>query len=344
MMSETNNSPDGQQRQPTRSFYSQRRKTKWWYRLFVKDYLLKLLSIVMALVLFFVVREDKGQEVEVEIPVVLSNILENDVFVGEMPKVLKVRLRDRWSRLVRVLERKLDPYLVDLRGFHDQTVFFFDAKQIEEIVGLRGVSIQTIYPSDFVVRLETKLEKRVPVRPNLIGEVLDGYTILQDKVKVEPKEIRIFGARSAVKDINEILTYPVDLSSLEREAHVETKVQKPANRYLYLEEEKVVITVPIVPLHGRSVLENMEIVVEGCPQGYNCKVEPAMVKATLSGPKPVLLKVEKGTAAVRAVVDVDLNDLSGARSAKISVACERPEGLECRLSPSVVTLHISKTE
>jgi len=343
-MSEVNNSTDGQPRTPTRAFQSQRQKAAWWHRLFVENYRLKLLSIAVTLVLFFVVRQDKGQEVEVEIPVVVSNILDNEVFVGEVPKVLKVRLRDRWSRLVRILEKKLEPYLVDLRGFQDQTVYFFDRKQVEEILGIKGVSIQSIYPSEFVVRLEPKLEKKVPVQANLIGEVQEGYALLQEKVKVEPKELKVFGPRSAVKDINKILTYPVDLSSLEREAHVETKVQKPANRYIYLEKEEVVVTVPIVPLVGKTVLENVEIVVSGCPEGFACKVEPGQVKASLSGPKPILLKIEKGMASVRAVLEVDANDISAGRSAKMSVVCERPEGVECRLSPSVVNLHVSKAE
>jgi len=343
-MSQVNNSPNGQPRTPTRSYYSQKRKGRWWYLLFIENYRLKLLSIAVTLALFFVVREDKGQEVEVEIPVVLSNIVENQVFVGEIPKALKVRLRDRWSRLVRVLEKKPEPYLVDLRGFHDQTVYFFDPKQVAEIIGLKGVSIQSIHPSDFVVRLEPKLEKRVPVKANLVGEVQEGYTILRDKVKVDPREIKVIGPRSAVKEINEILTYPVDLSSLEREAHVETKVQKPANRFIFLEKEEVVVTVPVIPLVGKTVLENVEIVVSRCREGFACRVEPNVVKVTLSGPKPVLLKVEKGLVSVRAVVEVDPEETSGGRSTKISVACERPEGLECRLSPAVVTLYTSKVE
>jgi hypothetical protein len=68
------------------------------------------------------------------------------------------------------------------------------------------------------------------------------------------------------------------------------------------------------------------------------------VKASLSGPKPILLKIEKGMASVRAVLEVDAKDISAGRSPKMSVACERPEGVECRLSPSVVTLHVSKAE
>ena len=99
--------------------------------LFLLDNLgLKIASVAIATALFALVREDKGKEVDIEVPVVLSNLSEREVFVGELPRVLRVRVRDRWSKLAKALERKANPYLVDLRGFTDETVYVFDRERL----------------------------------------------------------------------------------------------------------------------------------------------------------------------------------------------------------------------
>ena len=85
-------------------------------RVFRENAGVKLISMVLAIALLVVVRQDTGKEVDIEVPVVLSDKADNDVFVGELPKTLRVRVRDRWSRLARALERKASPYLVDLRA------------------------------------------------------------------------------------------------------------------------------------------------------------------------------------------------------------------------------------
>ena len=119
-------------------------KRGWGQRVFRENLGIKIVSLVLAIVLLIVVRQDQGREVDIEIPVVLSDKNDNDVFVGDMPKVLRVRVKDRWSRVVRALERKSTPYLVDLRGFSNESIFVFDRERIQVLLGLSGLSIQSV--------------------------------------------------------------------------------------------------------------------------------------------------------------------------------------------------------
>lgn len=320
------------------------RRRSLLYRIFRENLMLKTTSILIALILFWVVREDKGQEVDIEVPVILSNISENEVFVGDMPKVLRVRVRDRWSRLARALERKANPYLVDLRGFSDQTVYVFDADRIRQLLGVSGLAIQSVYPSDFVVRMEPKVERTVPVRANFVGEPQEGYEVAMNRVRVEPNEVRVWGAKTSVRQVSELSTYPVNLGLLDKDVRLEVKIQKPAFPFIFLDEEQVTLHISVQPLQGRLNLEDVAVTIQGCPEGFACRVEPASVRVSLLGPRPSILKVQRGEASLEVLVEVTEEVGTVGKHASVTLECRRPADLECRLSANRVTLWVSRGE
>ncbi|NOZ00388.1 MAG: YbbR-like domain-containing protein [Deltaproteobacteria bacterium] len=316
----------------------------WYRRMYEDNRWLKLASIAIAIALFFVVREDKGKEVDIEVPVVLSNISDQEVFVGEMPKVLRVRVRDRWSRLAKALERKAKPYQVDLRGFSDQTVFVFDPQKIRLLLGVNRLSIQSVYPSEFVVRTEPKLERVVPVYPNFKGDPREGYEIPKNHVKVTPPHVRIWGAKSSVKQVSELLTNPVDLHLLDKDSRIEVQIQKPAYSFLFLDDDRVKLDIPVKVKHGKITLKKQEIGVKGCPAGMVCQVQPSMATVTLSGPVPTLLKIQNNEVPVSLYVDASDYDATVVRHGAVRPACDRPAGVECKLKPRTLNFLILNPE
>jgi hypothetical protein len=317
------------------------RRRPLWRRLLLENTWLKITSMVIAVALYFLVREDKGKEVDVEVPVVLSNLSEKEVFVGDLPRALRVRVRDRWSRLARALERKANPYLVDLRGFQDETVFVFERERIRQLVGVPSVSIQSVYPSDFVVRLEPKTERFVPVQPTLVGEPGEGYDIPRDSVKLTPATVKVWGARSSVKEVADLATHPIDLSKLDRDARVEVQIQKPNLPFLFIDEEKANVDVRVVVRRGRMVIDApVEVAIKSCPEDRVCHVEPSAVTVTLNGPKPSLAKVKAKTAPIEVYVDATDYDAAVAVHDTVRPNCDRPAGVECTLQPRAITLHI----
>ncbi|HOI11611.1 MAG TPA: YbbR-like domain-containing protein, partial [Myxococcota bacterium] len=235
-------------------------------RVFRENAGVKLISMVLAIALLVVVRQDTGKEVDIEVPVVLSDKADNDVFVGELPKTLRVRVRDRWSRLARALERKASPYLVDLRGFTNESIYVFDRERVQLLLGVTGLSIQSVYPSQFAVKTEPKVEVMVPVRPNLVGEVPEGYMVARDRARANPGEVRIWGARSSVQQVKELTTHPIDLAPLDKAARLEVLVQKPALPFVFLDQERVQVEVPVAEIEGRITLGQREAVVRNCPE------------------------------------------------------------------------------
>ena len=64
--------------------------------------------------------------------------------------------------------------------------------------------------------------KNVPVRPDVVGELPNGLRLV--KVSVEPKELTLAGARSALRNVREVLTDRVDLADLRETTTLESPV------------------------------------------------------------------------------------------------------------------------
>lgn len=313
-------------------------------RILLDNLWIKVTSLCIAVALFFLVRDDKGKEADIEVPIVLSNLSESEVFVGELPRVVRVRCQDRWSRLLRAMERKSNPYLVDLRGLGDQSMYVFDRDRVRQLLGLSELSIKSIYPSEFTVRLEPKIERLVPVRVNLAGEVQEGYDLMRDRMKVTPREIKIWGARSSVKEVAELVTYPVDVAPLEKDARIEVNLQKPSMPYLFVDDERVQIDLPVRARQGKVTLDAVEIAVKACPEGLSCHVEPPTASVALVGPLPTLLKIKRHTLPTEVYVDAGDFDATVSRHDGIRPACDRPSGVECSLTPRAVNLFVLNPE
>jgi len=313
-------------------------------RVFRENLGLKLISMFLAVALLLVVRQDQGKEVDIEVPVVLSDKADSDVFVGELPKVLRVRVRDRWSRLARALERKASPYLVDLRGFTNESIYVFDRERVQLLLGVSGLSIQSVYPSQFAVKTEPKIEVLVPIRPNLVGEVPEGYMVARDRARATPSEIKIWGARSSVQQIKELTTHPIDLAPLDKAARLEVLVQKPALPYVFLDQERVQVDVPVSEIEGRITLGMREAAIRNCPEALVCEIEPASLRVSLHGPMPTLLRIERGELPVDLYVDVADFEPTPGRHPTTRPSCDRPQGVECTLSPRTVTLTVTRGE
>jgi YbbR domain-containing protein len=303
---------------------------------------IKVLSLIMAIALFALVRTERGNEAEIEIPVVMSNISEDQVFVGQMPSTIKVMVRDRWSRLTKALERKASPYMVDLRGFKNASVFVFDREKIRQAIGVEGLFIHSVYPSEFTVAMEPNVEVTVPVKLTLVGTVGKGYDIPFEDAKAVPGEVTVKGAKSSVSPIRELATYPIDVSSFKKDAVIEVQLQKPSSKFMTLNTDRVRVEVPVQEIQGQKIFDSVPVRIRNCPEDYVCTVSPENVDITLNGSLPVIFQVQEGRLPLEIFVDASDFDSHVSNHAGIRPACERPTGLKCSESPKSVTLTIQK--
>ena len=132
---------------------------------------LKLVSLALAALLWFVIAGEKTSEMGLSVPVELQNFPKDLELTGEPVNAVEVRLRASPGIIQRLGPGDVSAQ-VDLTGVQEG----------EHIVHLTGDSIRVpfgvkvvkITPSILTLNLERTLQKMVPVRPRLLGPARAG--------------------------------------------------------------------------------------------------------------------------------------------------------------------------
>lgn len=179
--------------------------------LFLHNVLLKLVSIVIALGLWFYVNAaERDSEAEYPIPVKLSNAPTSLMLVS--PRVDEVELRVSGPRtlLSRIESANLSVDIDLTRVRPGMTTFRL---RPDALALPRGVTPIRMTPSEITLEFATIEMKRVPVELAVGGRPAGDLLIAQSKVT--PEEVEIRGPASIVRDISAVKTEPLDLTVAE---------------------------------------------------------------------------------------------------------------------------------
>jgi YbbR domain-containing protein len=169
----------------------------------------KVISVVIALVLWIVVLGSRNVEMTKEVPVEV--ITPADIVPSnEIPEKIAFRLAGPKAFLRAILDRREDPIRVNLSGAKPGLVTYrFFSDNIRVPIGVKVLSIN---PTAVLIKLEHLKRKDVPVRVELRGIPPEGYRL--GKTEVKPTVVTIKGAETRVDGITEVSTVPIDVSNL----------------------------------------------------------------------------------------------------------------------------------
>lgn len=170
-----------------------------------ENWVLKVLSLVFALVLWFFVMGERKLEVGYAVPLELQNIPEGMIVTNEVPRLVDVRISGPRTLLMNLRPTDIN-ISVDLKGLQPGLTSF---KRLEERLNIpSGLKVTRLSPSFVDVKLERIKEKTVPVKVLLRGSPAEGLQIV--KVRTVPEQVTVEGAESELKDVHEVVTEAVD--------------------------------------------------------------------------------------------------------------------------------------
>ncbi len=215
-----------------------------------ENWMMKLLSLVFALVLWFFVMGEQDLEKGFAIPVELSNLPEELIVSNEVPSLLDVRISGPRSVLMNLDSGEL-AIDIDLDGLSTGVTSY---KRLEERFNLsRNLKVTRTSPSIIEVRLERVRAKRVPVKVIVGDDPPDGFKIVA--VTAKPSHVTVSGAGSELKLVNEVLTDPVQIPEVSEdipevnENLVQTVALDYVGKFTALKDAKTVqVTVSLKPV------------------------------------------------------------------------------------------------
>jgi YbbR domain-containing protein len=213
----------------------------------------KIISIVIAIVLWGVVLGSRNVEVTKEIP--LEIITSPDIVAAnEVPDKIAFRLSGPKAFLRGILDRREDPIRVNLTGAKPTLVTYrFFSDNIRVPIGVKVLSIN---PTAILVKLEYLKRKDVPVRLELRGSPPEGFRVVRAEIK--PEVVRIKGAESRVDAITEVSTIPIDVSDLKKSLDREVAIDL-VHHNVQLDSELPRATVEVEPISANFRIKNVDI-------------------------------------------------------------------------------------
>lgn len=171
-----------------------------------RNFWLKLLALLIATGLWFIVAGEHVGERSLRVPLEFRNVPSGMEIVGDPPATVDVRLRGSSGILGR-LEPGEVMVTLDLQDARrGMRLFHFQPDAVDRPFGVEVVQIQ---PPTLSLDLQPTASRRVPVVPALEGQPAEGFIVRA--VRSDPATVEILGPEEHVKQVTEATTEPVPI-------------------------------------------------------------------------------------------------------------------------------------
>jgi YbbR domain-containing protein len=209
-------------------------------RFITKNPTIKVISLVLAIILWVFVKSKSGGEVGLVVPLEFYRVPSRLIVTTVSDEAINVRITGSVIQLQRLPSREMRAR-VDLSRARPGTNSFDILP--DNFTISKSLDITQISPSSVKVELDHVLEKMVYIKPVVQGKPARGYRV--SKITVDPPSLTLQGARSQLADLKEVLTEEVDISELKETVEVEVPLRIADLRLKKAVKRTVTITIVV---------------------------------------------------------------------------------------------------
>lgn len=293
---------------------------------------LKLLSVMLAVMLWMVIAGEETVERGLRVPLELQQFPPGLELLGDVPTTADVRVRGAAGTLSRLSPGDVVA-VVDLRGARSgERLFHLTPEQVRAPF---GVEVVQVTPSTVAVAFENAASRSVPIRPAVEGRPAPGYVV--GKITADPPQVDIVGPQSAVRRVAEALTEPVSVAGAQRnvEETVTVGTVDPSLRLQTLRTARV--TVQIVPAPLEQTVRNRPVHQRNLAGNLTAVVIPSDVDVTLRGNKEAFARMRPDDATAF----VDLSGLGAGEYTLTVYADSSSDAGVARIEPAAIKVRIT---
>lgn len=260
----------------------------------------KLLSILLAVIVWAIIQGEQVQEVSTEVHVTI-HVAPGFGVRGDLQRVKAATIRGPQAWLIEIPQKlaadvfippgKLGRYRIRLSKD--------DVKNLNERLEL---VVHEPYIDLFVDRLG---ERTLPVKEVIHGSPPDGLTV--EKVNVEPKSVVVKGIRSDLLKLRFVYTEPIDVSGMQESHRNEVKLMNPGFGPDALSTDKAEAFILIGDGKNYRRFAGLPVEVLGSP--LKGSVKPLSVNLSVQAAPDVLSRLKRSDIRV----SVDANGLAPGR-------------------------------
>jgi hypothetical protein len=260
-----------------------------------------IIAVTVALMLFIaggLLFYGRDREMTVALSVRFKGIPPELLVMGN-PPVLEARVRGT-SRLLKGLKDSLPTHEIELALAKPGPLFI---KISEETIKMpQGVSVLEVDPASFTIGIERRMEKWVPVIPDLNNDPMPGYVV--SAVAASPSSIQLTGPASMLEKISAVRTTPVDVAGLTEFAKKRVALNLNHNPHVQALGDRLVEVE--IAVEEKIIDKQIKTQVQATGTHYRWEIRPGQVELLLRGPENTIENLVQGQGMQ---VHVDLKGL-----------------------------------
>ena len=181
---------------------------------------LKVISLVLAIILWLFIRSETGGEVGIVAPFEFHGLSSNLIVTRVSEETINVRINGSLSQLERLSTKEVRAR-IDLSGAKPGLNSFDILPR--NITVPQGLAINQISPSSIKVELDQVIDKIVRIEALVQGKPQNGYRVT--RITVDPLYIKLQGARTQLMTLKKVSTEEVDISGLRETVKLEVPLK-----------------------------------------------------------------------------------------------------------------------
>jgi YbbR domain-containing protein len=259
---------------------------------------LKLLSLLLAILLFVVSRQPVSDVRLVGVPIEYRGLSAGVEISGAVEQTVSVRLSGPRDVIRGLLSNQV---LVVADLSNKEPGERVAQLKADESSLPENVKVLQIKPASIRIKLEPTIRKRVKVEAQFMGQVEDGYEFY--RAKLTPDEVEIEGPQSQVNKLGRVMTEAVDLAGRKASFPTSVEVETPHDSLRVKTPSPINLSVEIG--EARVLRRFVNIPLQWVDKAPNERPAPKTIEVELYGPKSAInvlraedLRVELKTAGL----------------------------------------------
>jgi hypothetical protein len=294
---------------------------------------LKLISVLIAISLWFVVLNSDVTQMQIYVPVKLENIKEGYIAVTNTT-LLNVEVKGSNLLLKNISHRDI---LINIDVSHFKTGNTKYKIKNTDIKTPKGIDVVRIEQKEIDIHIDKLIKKELKVVPIFLGEPKEGFKV--ESVNIYPEIVKVTGAQSKLKNTDFIETLPINISG-KQNAVIFAIGLKENEAVKEIKPKQVDVFVSFSEDIIEESFENYYIESINEKTNFKYKMTPNVVKITLKGRKE-FIKRENLKKYLKLYVDLSTINSTGVFLREINKIIDNRIKI-ISIEPKRVRLEVSK--
>jgi YbbR domain-containing protein len=246
-----------------------------------KDWLVKFISLVLAVGLWYFVGGEDRVDKNVMIPIEIINLPRDLVISNQFKKEIEVTVSGPRSLILDMTSRAITRQ-VDLSSATPGTMVIENDN--EHIPVPRGITVQRVQPSSIILSLDKLIQKQFSISARTVGMVAEGYYL--KKLRIDPEIITITGPRTILSQFDGLYTKAINIEGMTQSTQLQVPLELEPAIVELIGETSVTAELIIGLETVARILDEMEV--HAVIDGVKRDVQPETVRITASIPQKLL--------------------------------------------------------